>query len=165
MLIIPHSDEIEIRPARDTPDDRRFVWEVNNHPSVRERSIDTSSIPWEDHVEWYADVMSNPDRLLFVTRYERRDCGVVRYDLDDGKAEAEISIALQAEFRGKHIGRGVIGLTSSSILERRDVETVVAHVRPDNQPSLKAFRSAGYVERGKETVRGEEMVRLEFEGG
>lgn len=161
----PDSEELGIRPARDTPEDRRYVWEVNNDPSVRERAINTESIPWEEHVEWYADVMSDPDRLLFVTQYEGQDCGVVRYDLDDEAAEAEITIALQEEFRGKHIGRSVIELTSSSILERRDVDTVVAHVRPDNEPSLTAFQSAGYVERGNETLRGVEMVRLEFEGG
>lgn len=163
--MIPHSEEIDIRPASDTPEDRRYVWKVNNDPSVRERATNTESIPWEEHVEWYADVMADPDRLLFVTQYEGRDCGVVRYDLDDGTAEAEISIALQPEFRGKHIGRGVIRFTSLSILERTGVETVVAHVRPGNQPSLKAFRSAGYVEKGKETLRGEGMVRLEFDGG
>lgn len=160
----PGSEDIGIRPARDTPEDRRYVWEVNNDPSVRERAINTESIPWGEHVEWYADVMSDPHRLLFVTQYEGRDCGVVRYDLDEEAAEAEITIALQKEFRGKHIGRSVIELTSASIRERRKVETVVAHVRPDNQPSLKAFRSAGYVEKGRETVRGVEMVRLEFEG-
>lgn len=161
----PDPAELGVRPARDTAEDRRYVWEVNNDPSVRERAINTKSIPWEEHVEWYEDVMSDPGRLLFVTQYEGRDCGVVRYDLDDEAAEAEITIALQEEFRGKHIGRSVIELTSSSILERRSVETVVAHVRPDNEPSLKAFRSAGYVEETKETVRGVEMVRLEFENG
>lgn len=161
----PDFEEIEIRAARDTPEDRRFVWEVNNDPSVRERAINTDSIPWEEHVEWYADVMSDPNRLLFVTQYGGQDCGVVRYDLDDEATEAEITIALQDEFRGKHIGRSVIELTASSILERGGVETVVAHVRPDNPPSLKAFRSAGYVEAGREILRGVEMVRLEFEGG
>lgn len=160
---MPSSETVSVRPARDDDEDRRYVWKVNNDPSVRERSISTDSIPWEDHVEWYAEVMSDPDRLLYVTQHEGEDCGVVRYDLDRHAKEAEISIALQESFRGRHIGREVIEITSSAILGHNDVDTVVAHVRPDNTPSVKAFEAAGYVDQGHEEVRGVEMIRLECE--
>lgn len=158
---MPTSDMISVRPARGDAEDRRYVWKVNNDPSVRERSISTESIPWEDHIEWYEEVMADPDRLLYVTQHHGDDCGVVRYDLDRQAGEAEISIALQESFRGRHIGRRVIESTSSAILEHEDVDAVVAHVRPDNTPSMKAFEAAGYVDHGREEVRGVEMIRLE----
>lgn len=160
---MPASETVSVRPARDDAEDRRYVWKVNNDPSVRERSINTDSIPWEDHIEWYAEAMSDPDRLLYVTQHNGEDCGVVRYDLDRQAREAEISIALQTSFRGRHIGRRMIKTTSAAILEHEDVEAVVAHVRPDNTPSVKAFEAAGYADHGREVVRGVEMIRLECE--
>jgi RimJ/RimL family protein N-acetyltransferase len=153
---------IGIRPSRANAQDRRYVWQVNNHSSVRRQSIDTDSIPWEDHVEWYADVMSDPNRLLYIVQYKGEDCGVVRFDLDREAAEAEIAIAVEKSFRGRHIGRKLIAATTSSVIEQGELTTVVAHVRPENEPSLKAFEAAGYVMEGWEQVRGVEMVRLEF---
>lgn len=161
-MAAPASGGIDLRPARDDPEDRRYVWEVNNDPSVRERAIDTDDIPWRDHVAWYADVLSDPTRLLFVARHAGRDCGVVRYDLDPEAGEAEITIALAQAFRGRHLGRRIIRRSASTVLERPDVKRIVAHVRPDNAPSLRAFRGAGYVGRGRVEVRGADMLRLEF---
>lgn len=163
MIGMSSSGAVGVRPALADSDDRRYVWNVNNDRSVRERAIDTESIPWDDHVQWYADVMSDPNRLLYVIQFDDEDCGVVRYDVNRATSEAEITIAVERDFRGRHIGRKVIERTSASILEHEAVDTVVAHVRPENVPSLKAFEAAGYVVTGRDEVQGAEMVRFEFE--
>jgi len=153
-------DNLQLREA--TSDDARFVWKTNNDPSVRARSVDTDPIPWEDHCEWFEATLSSDARLLWIPAYHGEECGVVRMDVNFEASEAEISIAIRPDFRGRGIGTSVIQRASEQTTERDDIERVLAHVRPDNEASIRAFEKAGfeairYVERD-----GIELVRFEF---
>ncbi len=132
--------ELTLRPASE--DDVRFVWEVNNEPTVRAQSISTDPIPWEAHQRWFADTLERDDRDLRIVEDNGERCGVVRFDLDD--STATISIALAATARGRGLGTRSIDRGCEMLCERGEIDRILAFVRPDNVASVKAFERAGF---------------------
>ena len=138
-------------------EDVRFVWEVNNHPSVRALSFSTEPIPWETHQTWFARVLADPARELFVIEDDGERAGVLRLDNDEGvPGQVVLSIAVAPGRRGRGVGRraleGVLGAAKPS------TRRIVALVRPDNEPSLKVFERAGFERDGTRVVGDVESV-------
>lgn len=154
--------QLTLRPANSS--DCRFVWETNNHPTVRKEAINTESIPWDSHRSWFAKIFNDPLReLLLITRGDDR-LGVIRFDIDEENERAVFTIALSPDCRGEGIGRVVIRRASRFILQRDDVEAVLAYIRPDNTPSQRAFKSGGFVHRAQERIEGVLLERFEYQG-
>jgi len=156
------SSVIDVVLRRANVDDARFVWEVNNHPSVRSRSVSTASIPWEAHEAWFACRLADAQTILFVATCGGVPAAVVRFELRE--TEATISVAVSAAFRGKGVGARVIALASDELTRARPGMRPVAWVRPDNAASLRAFARAGYVRTGSGEADGVALERLERVG-
>jgi RimJ/RimL family protein N-acetyltransferase len=124
--------------------------------------VSTGSIPWEQHVAWFERVLDDPNRLLYVVVVDGSDCGTIRFDLEPETRSAYLSIALMLEVRGKGIGTEVIREASRTLSERGGIDQVLAEVRPDNAPSLKAFDRAGYRSVGRRTRDGVVLEVLSF---
>ena len=157
------SDRTHIALREATPQDARFVWDVNNHPSVRENSIDSDSIPWKDHKAWYAAALESDQRVLWVGEVDGEGCGVVRMDVEADAKGAEISVAVRPKFRGRGIGRRLIRAGSERILRRTDVDRVDALIRPDNEASIRTFEAAGYRPHDAVEREGVELERFRYE--
>lgn len=138
--------------------DRRFIWEVNNHPSVRRQSIRTDDIPWDAHVAWFDAIQEDAHRHLFIVECESRRAGVVRLDVAQDEPHAELSIAISPDHRGKGLGRASIRQAAALALEDPRVHTVVALIRPDNPASIRAFERAGFAEQRHTTRHGVDLL-------
>lgn len=125
---------IGLRRAAST--DARFVWEVNNHPSVRAQSISTADIPWESHLPWFERKVADPRARFYVVSLEGADVGVVR--IDEGDTDAVISIALRPEARGRGAGAEAILAATRDLHGGRPGLPVVAWVRPANGADRKS---------------------------
>ncbi len=134
------ADDVRFRPAR--PDDARFVWDVNNDPTVRAQSISTDPIPWESHQAWFSDALERSTRYLWIVEVASEPAGVVRFDVD-GDA-ATISVALQAAYRGRGLGTKLIDRACHALADTGLAGRIIALVRPDNAPSMLAFERAGF---------------------
>ena len=139
-------------------EDARFVWEVNNHPSVRAQSISTADIPWESHLPWFERKLGDARARFYVVNLEGADVGVVR--IDEAADEAVISIAVRPEARGRGVGAEAIAAATRALHDERPELPVVAWVRPSNAASLVAFTRAGYVASGSDVQDGVELARL-----
>ncbi|HEY7371482.1 MAG TPA: GNAT family N-acetyltransferase [Polyangia bacterium] len=148
------------RPA--LPEDARFVWTVNNHPTARAQSISTGDIPWETHLPWFQARLARPDCAFLIGLSGDEPIGVARLDLEAG--EAVISLAVSADHRGRGFGQRLIRSISELALARADVRVAVAYTRPSNTASRRAFARNGYREIGIVDVRGIEMCRFEKTG-
>lgn len=137
---------------RATSGDARFVWEVNNEPSVRARSVDTADIPWESHAVWYERKLVDPRAVLFVGTVGGTPAGICRFDVIE--REAVVGVALGSAFRGRGLGQWLIASATAELFRLQPVERVRAAIRPDNVGSLRAFAAAGYVLSGTEEQSG-----------
>lgn len=152
------TDPIHLREANE--EDCRFVWEVNNHPAVRAQSISTDPIAWDDHAAWFTRTLSRLDRRLYVGWVGRERIGVVRFDRAAEPDDWVVSIALASEKRGRGLGAALLR-ASREAMARRDARGIVAFIRPDNTPSLRAFTAAGYACVGRAETDGVQLLRYE----
>jgi RimJ/RimL family protein N-acetyltransferase len=143
MLAVDTSAEAELRPA-DTGD-AFLLWRWANDAVTRAQSFQSEAIPWDDHRRWLARRLSSEACRIYILDWRTIPVGVVRYDRV-GAAMARISFAVDRDFRGK--GFGLKLLEMSRPLASRDlaVESFEAETLPENVPSRKAFRRAGFLE-------------------
>ena len=97
---------LEVRKARPDDCERLYAW--RNHETVRRHALDPAPLALETHQDWFARALTNPNRHLLVGELvsERGELpvGVVRYDVDRAKREAEVSIYLAPEEMGGGLG-------------------------------------------------------------
>jgi len=133
------ADLLMLRPA--SADDGRLLWAWANDPEVRERAFSTDPIPWDTHVAWLADRLADPDAHIWVASDSEGELvGQVRFETRDGTTEIAVTVASAA--RGRGWGAALIDAGVRRLFSETDVDRVVARVKPDNEPSIRAFESA-----------------------
>ncbi|MBR0343401.1 MAG: GNAT family N-acetyltransferase [Oscillospiraceae bacterium] len=126
-----------------TPADIDLIYEWANDPVVRSASFNTAPIPYEDHKKWYDGVMRRDDVQLFVLMDDESPAGQIRLNIDGD--EAEISYSISAAFRGKGYGRKMLRLMTETIRsDYREINTLIAKVKPENAASKALFEGEGY---------------------
>ena len=153
---------ISLRRAKQ--DDCRMLWQWANDIEVRRQSFSTEAIEWEEHVSWFRRKMNDADCLIYVAvDSQDRPVGAVRFAIAEGKAT--ISASLDPMFRGMGLGRDLIAQGCRLFFQERPVSEIHALVKPENDVSLRAFESAGFVSKGSASVRGIAAELLVFRAG
>jgi RimJ/RimL family protein N-acetyltransferase len=136
--------EIALRPAK--PEDARLLFNWRNDDLTRQVSFHSEKISWEEHIVWYNNLLSSASRQIFIGEVlpDRSPCGQVRFHLLSPE-EAEISIVIAPEWRGKGLGKKIISAGVGKYLEEKpDVKTIIARIKPENAASKKVFHAAGF---------------------
>ena len=151
---------VHLRPAGELDRDRTFEWA--NDPVTRAMSFSSATIPRADHDGWFTRSLAGDARSLFIAEEGAEPIGLVRLDwLDQAHTQAEIGISLAREARGR--GLSVLAL-QALIARARELEVVrlIARIKPDNEPSLRAFARAGFSERPRESSEEARVFELEI---
>ena len=150
---------VSLRPAR--PDDCRLVFDWANDPATRAASFHSEVIAFEDHARWYEGSLGGTRRYLRIAELDAAPVGLVRFDrLDADETRAEIGINLAPEHRGRRLAVPIL-LAATEEASALGLRTVVARIRPENAPSIRAFERAGYRFVAEERVSGFEAFRYE----
>jgi predicted dehydrogenase/RimJ/RimL family protein N-acetyltransferase len=145
---------LALRAATRDDSDRVLAW--RNEPTAVAASL-TGAVDPSRHAAWYAGVLANPARTLWIAEEHGSPVGSIRLDRDTGDpATAEVSIALAPAARGRRLATPLLDMTTAAAGELA-IETLLATIRPANAPSLRAFAAAGYRERAQD----DETVTLE----
>lgn len=142
------------------PDDVLLYFNWANDPDTRQQSFNSAPIPWEAHQAWFARKVSDPNALLLVFEREPGEpVGQVRFE-KQADNEVIIGISVDKAFRGR-------GLASQLIADGCEVcrtlwgnVPVSAYIKPDNQPSMRVFEKAGFVNPHESRKFGVESVCL-----
>ena len=150
-LLIPKA--MQVRQA--TSNDARMIYEWRTAPEVLGASRKTSSFSFEEHSAWLERVLQDPQRLLMIGLHEGREVGVVRFDIDNGRAD--VSIFLASEAIGTGLGRALLAAGEAMLRHAHpQVTRVDAWVNADNPRSFQLFQHNGYTHQisrlEKETV-------------
>ena len=128
-----------IRYARLADAEKLFNW--RNSDEIRQISTNQDVISWANHSNWFLEAIKQKDTLLFVID----NAGSVRVDrIED---YARISIYLLKEYQGKGLGVTAINQAVRVAFNKWHIKKVVAHIKTDNEPSIKAFTKAGFIEK------------------
>jgi UDP-2,4-diacetamido-2,4,6-trideoxy-beta-L-altropyranose hydrolase len=131
---------IALKPA--TAADCRQVWLWRNDAETRRASFDSSEITLETHERWFLDSLRNSGRRIYIVLAESQPVGVVRLDLREGLATVSIHLAPQRQ--GQGLGPAALLALDAPAWTELDLDGLVAVVKPDNYPSISAFRKAGF---------------------
>ena len=159
--------EIKIRKA--LLEDSEFLFNLRNEESVRKVSGNPNIIPWENHQAWFKKRLVNPKSIIFIIELEGQSIAQTRYDLGgngtalDG-SDAEVSIAVAKDFRGKGLGTEILKKTAEKFWETfPEIKTIRAFINLGNEASVRSFSKAGYRLIGQSNHNGlvqNEMILL-----
>ncbi len=136
------SPRLNLRKAKIS--DAKFLWQLRNDPEVRQNSFSQEIIKWPKHLEWLKKVLKNSQRFLYILQDSKGSAvGQVRFDQQGDSAE--ISVAIHKKVRSKGYGVPAIQIACESFfLKHKNVKTIIAEVKPENEASLKVFTRAGF---------------------
>jgi RimJ/RimL family protein N-acetyltransferase len=139
---------VTLRRASASDESRLLAW--RNDAATRASAFDGEEIPAEVHRAWLRRKLADPACAILIAEEGGGAVGQLRFDRV-GPDLAEVDIAVAPEARGRGIAREILGLGLERVENLLGVTRVRALVKPDNQPSLRAFRAAGFqVERERE---------------
>jgi len=149
----------EIRLRRARREDARLLWEWRRDPEVMRTSFSTGELVLESHVVWLTSKLQDPACELFIAELpDGSAIGQVRFDVHDG--QADISVSLGREHRGKGYGAGIIVAGCECAFESLGINIVNAYVKPDNAASVQAFIRSGFQNNGEILVKGNPALHL-----
>lgn len=123
--------------------DLDMYYEWANDPVVRNNSFNSAPIPYADHVKWFNKALGSDDVVLYVLMDADTAVGQIRISVTDSVAELSYSIA--SDFRGMGYGSKIVLLLIDKIrVDRPEIQTIRARVKPDNNASLKVFENQGF---------------------
>jgi RimJ/RimL family protein N-acetyltransferase len=135
------STSVSLRPAR--PEDSHQLWRWRNDDESRRASFNSEFIPLERHEVWFRDTLQRADRRLYVILEDGTESGAVRLDISTD--EAEVSIHLAPECRGRGLGTMALRALAEQAFGSLGLDRLVARVKPENTASRRAFLAAGFL--------------------
>ncbi len=144
--------KLRLRPIRGS--DCVWLWKWANDPEVRAVAFSSDPIPWEEHVQWFAQKLHKPNCYLFIALDDQDiPVGQVRFDVDE-EDEAEIDVTIDKSRRGSGYGSLLISMAVEEAFRVTPIRTVHAFIKLNNDPSIRAFEKAGFRRLGLERGRG-----------
>lgn len=143
LRVADHLVAESIHLRRALPGDSAMIHAWRNHPETRRHAFVSEEIDRETHARWFQGVLSDPGRELLIGEQGERPIGVLRYDIEAGRAL--VSIYLVPGLTGQGWGVRLL-LAGEDWLrrERADVDLFEAEIRADNAASSGAFQAAGF---------------------
>ncbi|MBF0355124.1 MAG: UDP-2,4-diacetamido-2,4,6-trideoxy-beta-L-altropyranose hydrolase [Alphaproteobacteria bacterium] len=144
---------ITLRPVQPGDSSLLFQWQVD--PSTRRFFRDPSVPTAELHASWFSDRLASDKGPFCLIMHLDQPVGVIRLDrLDSARRDKfvpafEVSLIISPEERGKGIGSAALRAACRLV----DGVDVVAHIFSQNEPSIAAFASAGFLPDGSDWFR------------
>lgn len=137
MGIIP----IEIKQAG--KDNSKNIFEWRNNKNIRDVSINSALISWEDHQKWFDAVLADKNRELVIGVTGNETVGVVRFDMVNDEAEVSIYLIPGCGFAGQ--GRNLLMSAERWLKAKRpDIKSIFASVLSENEASKNLFHGSNY---------------------
>jgi UDP-2,4-diacetamido-2,4,6-trideoxy-beta-L-altropyranose hydrolase len=151
-------EQLSIREVQ--ADDCLLLWEWANDPEVRAAAFRSDPIPWDAHLRWFEAKRSDPScRIFIVLDKHDQPAGQIRFERN-GQREAVISVSVSAPRRGQGLGTEAIRSACERYIRDSGGTELVAFIKPQNIPSVRAFEKAGFARDGIMTIQGQAALRL-----
>jgi len=140
---------IRLRPVTMGDADLLLSWA--NEPRAREVSFDPRPITREHHIAWLDRRLADPAYSLWLgINSQGQPVGHVRYRL--GPESALVSVIVDAPWRGRGYGQALIVKSAIAFFAQTPARRIEAHIKQENEESVRAFAKAGYQPQGRVLV-------------
>lgn len=139
---------IFIRKA--TKKDMELLFQWANDSSLREFSINTGKIVWNEHVKWFLNKMDSNSYILIAETDLGIPIGQIRFDKDNNYYLIDFYVA--NEYRGKGYGKLLLNNGMNYVVSEIKNIAFKAMVNEKNTPSIKSFLAEGFNLRERELI-------------
>lgn len=151
-------DHSAIRLRQAAFHDADFLLALRNDEAVRTASFSQDPIARENHLRWLREKLASDSSLMLIAATDDVPFAQVRIDRE-GVEDAEISIAITADFRGKGYGRELLKQSvAAAFLRYPRLERIHALIKPENAASCRSFEAAGFVFEKHEERKGQKCL-------
>lgn len=130
---------VRLGETRDSDD--LFVW--RNDPQTRVMSLNSTEVAKSDHETWFHRKLVDENCKILIAEENGDKIGVVRFDIAPELDQAEVSINLNPDYRGKKLSQILLEKGVKLFREQCDVK-IYATVRESNLASRKIFEANGF---------------------
>ncbi len=124
--------------------DIEFLWYLRNQPTVYKYSRNNRPVSWKEHIDWiFPILLGTSNKNLFIIENFKTPIGQIRFDYQRNK-EAEISISILEEFRGRGFAKKALSLTIREIKKQKKAKKLIAEINKDNNPSIRLFEKLNF---------------------
>ena len=127
-------------------DDSNDIFEWRNDPIARQKSFNSDVVTLSTHNKWFENSLHNKNRYLLIAEEEGRKISVVRFDIEEEKSTAKISINLNPLERGKRLSSTVISKSISyfNIINNKRIKTIIAEIKENEIVNKRSFMKCGF---------------------
>lgn len=137
-------DEISLRTA--TEKDLMLYFEWTNDEQVRSQSFNSDFINLETHTKWFLNRLKEQNSHLYVFESKKAEAiGQVRIEKDKATETAVISVSIDKKYRGKGWASIILRKGVEHFLDNHVGYLVEAHIKANNESSIKSFLKAGFI--------------------
>ena len=140
-IIKKRLDSLSLRLRKVQADDKDFLFELVNDSLVRENSLDSDVISYENHEKWFItklkQIQNKLSKMYILTLNDKR---IAQVRLDKQAMFWIVDISIDKEFRNQGYAQKMLKLLLSKLKD----EILFAHIKSTNIASQKLFTCAGF---------------------
>lgn len=138
-----------------TIEDAKIIFDLSNDSSVRANSFNKESLVMENHVAWLKSKIDDFENIIMLFFKENDFVGQIKFNKIN-LTQANMSISVASNYRGKGLSNEMYDSSLEFMFEtRKDIESLVGFILPDNIANIKAATKAGYVYVDDKNIEGE----------
>jgi L-amino acid N-acyltransferase YncA len=131
--------------SKATENDSADIWKWRNDKHTRQMSITKDEVDWEAHSNWYKNSLENKNCYIYVGIIDAtKKVGMCRFDVNETKNTAEVSINLNHEFRNKKISSLLLQKAIDVFNETQNLD-LTATIKKENTESIKCFIGCNFI--------------------
>ncbi|WP_380056229.1 UDP-2,4-diacetamido-2,4,6-trideoxy-beta-L-altropyranose hydrolase [Falsihalocynthiibacter sp. SS001] len=128
-----------------TAQDAQLLFDWRNQQRIREVSLDTSELVWENHVKWLNSILQEDTGQWLIYREGKRDLGHVNARLR-GENTWHWGFYIGANDAPRGAGQRMLALFIERLFSLPDTAAITADVRKDNAVSIALHQRLGFTQ-------------------
>ena len=125
-----------------------MTWEWRNDAATRRFSRDHAPISWTDHAAWFATMLNDADRVMFIGAAGTEAIGALRFDCRGHAGAWRVSIVIAPRGRGQGLGARLLDAGCGAMLLDYDRPRFIAEIMLENIASRAMFARRGFRDAG-----------------
>lgn len=135
---------VNLREA--SPNDKDRILEWRNDSVSLANSLNDKPVSTPTHNIWFEKTLADADKFIFLGYDADPDTpfGMVRFDVNPHHNQADVSINLAPEARGRGLGKLLLSAGIKKFLSHRTC-ILSAKIKPENKASIACFKSNDFI--------------------
>ena len=137
-----------------------FLLDLRNDVVVGQSAFNADPVDLETHRRWFNKKIVDKNAIILIIEDNDNRIGQIRFDIDKKSNVAEADIAIMPAYRRKGYGVKTLKIGCKYAFEKLHIEKIIAHIKPENEISIKTFAKAGFLNCGYVDHKTQKCVEM-----